>query len=81
LLAPAPSTPAATGALAPPPAADTTSGRAPTPANNAVIYDADDAGDGDDGGGIGVLRVLELVAAVVLAGSLVGLYLQKRRGV
>jgi hypothetical protein len=51
----------------------------PTPANNAVIYDADEAGGEEDGGGIGVLRALELVAAVVLAGSLVGLYWQKRR--
>ena len=79
LLAPAPSTPAATGALGTAAGRDTTAGRVPTPANNAVIYDADEAGGEDDNGGIGVLRVLEVVAAVVLAGSLVGLYMQKRR--
>ena len=80
LLAPAPSTPAATGVLvAPPPAVDNTAGRVPTPTSYAVIVDADEAGGEDDAGGIGVLRVLEVVAAVVLAGSLVGLSLQKRR--
>jgi hypothetical protein len=55
--------------------------QAPTPPSNAVIVAADEAGEGTDDGGDTTLRVLEIIAAVVLLGSLGGLYWQRRRGV
>jgi hypothetical protein len=53
---------------------------APSPRPDLNIRDANQAADDDDGG-LSVLRILEIGAAVVLIGSLAGLYLQKRRSV
>jgi hypothetical protein len=52
----------------------------PTPTNSTTIRNADEADKDDDDSGLSTLRILEIVAALVLAGSLVGLYMQRHRG-
>jgi hypothetical protein len=84
LMAPAPplATPGApliAPAIASPPPAVTGAVQAPTPTGNIEALGRDAAVDEKDDDGIDTLRLLEIIAAVVLIGSLVGLYLQRRR--
>jgi anti-sigma factor RsiW len=50
----------------------------PTPTNYATIKPADGSSDENDEGGTSVLRILEVITAVVLIGSLAGLYWQRQ---